>query len=149
MLHLAQVKKNVISGELELKLLAYQKSEHLWAISNPESLPLHIKDVFNEGLLVLVELSEKGEIIRIQEAKDWILELIEMFLTNGAITPDFIAKEQAKVEQWRQELASQSQDLTRKHLEIETRREQLQELEESLNQEKEKLESKIKNEEIN
>ncbi len=140
MLHLAQVQKNLTSGEMELKLLAQQKSEHIWGVSNSESLPLDEANSLSEGLLVLVECNENSQIVGIKEAKDWVVNLVRQYLTNQAITPEFVEKEQARIEQWRQEITAQSLDLTRRNLEIETRREQLQELETSLQQEKEDLE---------
>jgi hypothetical protein len=139
MLHLAQVKKNIISGELELQLLACQKSEFQWGICQDKFVSLMTEKPLNEGVLVLVELDADIQIISIREAKDWILNLIRQYLTDGDITPDFIREEQARIEKWRQELTSQSQDLTRIRLEIEAQREELQQLEESLNWEKEKL----------
>jgi hypothetical protein len=145
MLNLAQVKKNLISGETELQLLARQKSDCVWEISQSEALPLDQSNCLSEGLLVLVDLGEENRILSITEAKDWVLGLVKQYLTNSAITPEFVKQEQAKIEQWRQEIASKSQDLTRRYLEIETRREQLQELEETLTREKEKLALKMKN----
>ena len=142
MLYLAQVAKNSNSGNMELQLLAFQKSDNLWGLGNWDSLSLNQGNSLSEGLLVLVECNENQEIISIKDAKDWILDLVHKYLTNSIITPELIKEEQAKVEQWRQELASQNQDLTRRNLEIETRREQLQELEETIKEEKEKLEFK-------
>jgi small-conductance mechanosensitive channel len=60
------------------------------------------------------------------------LDIIEHHFEQGVITPEFVQKEQEKIEIWRQEITSQSQDLTRRQLEIETRREQLEELEKKL-----------------
>ncbi|MDJ0713646.1 MAG: hypothetical protein QNJ54_05445 [Prochloraceae cyanobacterium] len=144
MLYLAQVKKNIISGDIELELLARQKSEHIWKVSESKFIPLNQEKSLNEGLLVLAELDDNAQIIKIKEAKKWILSLVTEYLSNNSITPEFVQKEQERVEKWRQEIALTSQDLTRRSLEIETHREQLQELEENLMREKEKLASKIK-----
>ncbi|MGK7872853.1 MAG: hypothetical protein AB4426_05930 [Xenococcaceae cyanobacterium] len=141
MIHLAQVQRNPTSSKMELHLLAHQKSEHIWGVSKSESLSLDEENSLSEGLLVLVECSENKEILSIQEAKDWVLGLVKKYLTNGAITPEFVEEEQARVEQWRQEITLQSQDLSRQRLEIETLREQLQDLEASLERDKEKLET--------
>ncbi|WP_013320943.1 hypothetical protein [Gloeothece verrucosa] len=142
MLYLAQVNKNTISGEMELQLLAHEKSEEIWEVSHSNSLsfPFHHYCDLAEGLLVLVEMSEPEQIQKIKPAKDWILKMIEKHLKDNKITPEFVEKEQERIEQWRQEITGQSLDLTRRHLEVETRRDQLQELEISLKQEKEKLE---------
>ena len=57
---------------------------------------------------------------------------MQHYFDKGVITEAFIKKEQEKIETWRQEITAQSQDLTRRQLEIETRREQLEELEQKL-----------------
>jgi hypothetical protein len=148
MLHLARVAKNNISGKLELQLLACQKSEFQWAFCEKKYLPLNQKTSFNEGLLMLVELGADSQIISFRDANDWVLNLIRQYLASGNVNPDFIAQEQARIERWRQELTSQNQDLTRIRLEVEIRREELQQLEETLNQEKEKLEIQARDIEI-
>lgn len=64
-----------------------------------------------------------------------MLDLIGTYLTTG-ITPDFLRQEAERAEQWRQSLTLQNQDLARRTLELEARREQIQALEESLKREK-------------
>lgn len=142
MLHLAQVKKNPTSGEIELQLLAQQQSEKVWLIANSQSLTISPKTDLGEGLLVLVELGGDREILNIKEAKDWILNLVRQYLTEEPITSELVEAERARIEQWRQEIAMKSLDLTRRHLEIETHRDQLQELESNLRQEQEVLENR-------
>ncbi|HEY9612489.1 hypothetical protein [Allocoleopsis sp.] len=148
MLHLAQVQHNESAGGVELQLLARQNSEHTWAVINPESIPLTNSKPLNEGSLILVELSENHEIVSIQPAKDWVLDLVEKYLTIE-VNPTFLQEEAERVEQWRQDLTLQSQDLTRRNLELEARREQLQTLEEELKEEKQKLEQRNKESESN
>lgn len=140
MLYLAQVTRDPISGDIKLLILAYQQAEHIWATSNSEVLPIGQENCLPEGLLVLVEINDNRQITEIKEAKDWIVSLIGQYLSESSITPEFVQQEQARIEQWRQEIASQSLDLTRRYLEVETQREQIQELEASLKLEKEKLE---------
>ncbi|MGK7937091.1 MAG: hypothetical protein AB4206_15065 [Xenococcaceae cyanobacterium] len=139
MLHLAQVQQNSTSGEMELKLLACQKSENVWHIGESQCLPLADPSSWGEGALVLVECGNQGQIVNIKEAKDLVLSLLAKSHDNNIITPQFVEAEQAKVEQWRQEITSHSLELNRRALEIETRREQLQELEQILKQDQEKL----------
>ena len=133
MLHLAQVKKNPNSGEMELSLLASQTSQNLWEIMSGENVPNKIIIGFEDGVLVLVKLDNNQEILEIEEAREWVMDLVKTYLTNGVITPEWIEKEQEKVEQWRQEITAKSLDLTRRQLELETQKEQLQELEGKLN----------------
>ena len=141
MLHLAQVQKNKSVDGLELRLLARQHSENTWALINPENVSCTNTDSFNEGMLVLVELSDKQELISIQNAKDWVLDFVHKYLVTG-VSPTFLQEEAERIEQWRQDLTLQNQDLTRRHLEMEARREQIQTLEEELKRDKQQLEEK-------
>jgi hypothetical protein len=148
MLHLAQVQNNQTEGGVELRLLARQQSENSWALINSENIPLTNTNFLNEGWLVLVELSDEREVLNIQDAKDWVLDLVQKYLTIG-VSPTFLREEAERTEQWRQDLTLQSQDLTRRHLEMEARREQIQTLEEDLKREKQQLEELKKNTDSN
>ena len=139
MLYLAQVKKNTSSGETQLELLAEKKADNIWYLKDSKYLSSTQEIAWSEGVLVLVECDNNYQTIKIQEAKDWVLSLVENFLSSNAISPEFVEREKLKIEEWRREIAAESQDLTRRYLEIETRREQLQELEEKLQREQQKL----------
>ena len=139
MLHLAQVQKQELSAKLSLRLLACQEAEYTWMVITKEAnIPVvemasgaKIELVLHEGMLVLTELSSMGEIESIQDATPWVLEMLQTYLSNG-ITPDFLQQEFERAEKWRQTLSLQSQELARRSLELEARREQIQALEESL-----------------
>ena len=90
---------------------------------------------FPEGMLVLVELSPQGEVLSLQDATTWVLDLVKTYLTSG-VTPEFLKAETERSEQWRQSLTLQNQDLSRRSLEVEARREQIQALEESFKRDK-------------
>ena len=82
MLYLAQVTKNPYLNELELQLLVMETNEHLWQqtsgtlyMENRETL-----ESFNEGVLVLVEIDENQQILQINSAINWILDIIKEFL---------------------------------------------------------------------
>ena len=136
MLYLAQVHKNQFLDQFQLKLLARQEGEDLWLTIPEEAFILLGKgNTLNEKLLVLVELSSTGEIERIEEATNWVLEIVEKYLATG-ITPEFLRQEAERAEQWRQDLTLQNQDLARRSLELEARREQIQALEENRMREK-------------
>ncbi len=139
MLYLAQVEINPDLGEIQLQVLARQESEYVWEVDNSETLLLTKESSLCAGVLVLVEIGQDQQIISIQEAKDWILSILQQHLTKNAINPQFIKTEQSKVESWRQEITAQNLELNRRALEIETRREQLQELEQELKRDKEEL----------
>ena len=134
MLYLAQVTKNPYLNELELQLLVMETDEHLWQktsgtlyMENRETL-----QQFNEGVLVLVEVDENKQILQIDNAKNWILDIIENFLSEPRLTPEFIQQEEERIEEGRQEITSKNLDLTRRQLELETQREQIQAVESSL-----------------
>ncbi len=146
MLYLAQVQKKEILGEISLQLLAGQNSDETWAMLFEETVltvpPDLAQNVLNEGVLVLADIGENSLILNIQAATNWVLELVDKYLTTG-FTPDFLQLEAQKAEDWRQSLTLQSQELSRRSIEVEARREQIQNLEAKLQQEKQLLESSI------
>ena len=131
MRHLAQVQINPLTGHQQLLVLAHEQEDGSWQVGDRLEISFDV-DSFAVGMLVIVKLDESHKIISIHNATDWLLDVVKQHFAKGVITPDFILKEQAKIETWRQEITSQSQDLTRRQLEIETRREQLEELEKKL-----------------
>ncbi len=142
MLYLAQVQNQEFFGEPTLQLLACQNADDTWAILAEKKvltlptdcgieLNIFPTNVLNEGVLVLADIGENGEVLKMREAKNWVLELVEKYLTT-AITPDFLQEEAEKAEKWRQSLTLQSQELSRRLIEVEARREQIQTLETKL-----------------
>ncbi|MEG4284658.1 hypothetical protein QUB68_16135 [Microcoleus sp. A006_D1] len=146
MLYLAQVQKKEILGEISLQLLACQNSDETWAMLFQETVltlpPDFAQNVLNEGMLVLADIGENSKVLNIEAATNWVLELVQKYLTTG-FTPDFLQQEAQKAEEWRQSLTLQSQELSRRLIEVEARREQIQNLEAKLQQEKQLLESSI------
>ncbi|MGB7522500.1 MAG: hypothetical protein WA896_22950 [Spirulinaceae cyanobacterium] len=141
------MQKNTISGKMELQILARQEADGKWSLGDEKPVSLLEESLtegpmIGEGNLVLVDLKEDGTIISAEEAQDWVLGLVNQFLGNNTASSGSMEAEKTKIEEWRQELTLKNQDLTRRLLEIETREEQMQELEESFKREKEELESK-------
>ena len=141
MLYLAQVQKQPISGETKLQILAYETNDNIWQVDTSESLTLNQDMSIKEGVLVLLERNTDGTIVSVTEAKEWILSILQQYLTKNAINAQFISEEKKKIEQWRQEITSQNLELNRRFLEIETRREELQQLEQSLKSKQEELQN--------
>jgi hypothetical protein len=139
MLHLAQVTQTDPGGKVKLQLLAQQKAEHAWAVLTDEDVSLWCDADYLTGALVLLELSPTKQVQHISDATGWVLEMMEQYLSFG-ITPAILQEEVQRAEQWRQSLTLQSQELGRRALEMEARRDQIQELEENLKAEKQKLE---------
>jgi hypothetical protein len=136
MLYLARVHKNDFLYQYQLRLLARQESQNFWLTISEESLILSGEgNTISNKLLVLVELSPTGEIETIEDATDWVIDLVRIYLSTG-ITPEFLKQEAVKVENWQQSLTLQNQDLARRSLELEARREQIEALEESLKRER-------------
>lgn len=140
MLYLAQVHKNDFLDQYQLRLLARQESENFWltiadgdgvALATETLIILGKANTMSNNLLVLVELSPTGEIQRVEDATPWVINLVQTYLSTG-ITPEFLQQEAEKVESWRQNLTLQNQDLARRSLELEARREQIEALEESI-----------------
>ncbi|MBF2002804.1 MAG: hypothetical protein IGS38_19025 [Synechococcales cyanobacterium M58_A2018_015] len=142
MMHLARVKTKDPEGRVQLQLLAQQKAEHAWATIPEDEGTLWLDSAvdYSEGAWVLVELTAKRQLQHIQDATPWVLEVIQQYLSMG-ITPTVLHEEVQRAEQWRQSLTLKSQELQRRTLEMEARREQIQELVENLKLEKERLES--------
>jgi hypothetical protein len=120
-------------------LLARQQEDGTWSVGESSIVPIERPIPYADGVLVLTELTPAGEVSTPREARDWILEVIEKYLSSDAITPEFVSREEQRIERWRQEITVGSLELTRRNLEIETRRDQLQELEASLKLERERL----------
>jgi len=140
MLHLAQVKPSSLSGVVELQLLAHQQSDGYWELDDRQSLSCEMDVEFAEGVLVLVELAEDDGVIAIDNATDWVINLIKSHLTLKSKESEAIETEKTRIEQWRQEITAKSLDLTRRQLELETHQEQVQELEAKLKEERAQLE---------
>lgn len=141
MLHFAQVQKEATTGETKLRLLARQESEHTWAlIEEAEVISAAETDVWNNGSLVLVELSPTSQVLSIKDATDWVLDLVKNYLTSE-INLDFLQQERVRVEEGLQTLTLEKLDLSRRLLEVEARREEIQELEAKLQQQMKDLDS--------
>lgn len=145
MFYLAQVVRYGISSKLGLKLLANQEAEHTWVLVSDRNTILDVETLLGdcypftlaEGLLVLLEVSpDYSQIYSIHNAANWVLELVQTYLTTG-ITPMFLQQEMERAEKWRQNLTLQTQELSRRALEVEARREQIQALEANVRREQE------------
>mgnify|MGYP001091426856 CR=1 FL=1 len=141
MLYLAKICRQGKTDNRFLHLLAQQKSEHFWSLLMQDDALIEAPELSSvgDGVLVLVELSSQKEVISIEDASGWVLELVEKYLTMG-ISPDVLHQEAERIEAWRQELTLQNQDVARRALEIETRRDQIQELEKKLELERKNIE---------
>ncbi len=140
MIYLAQVQKNEFLDQMQLRLLARQESETTWAIDAEDTVnPIILLGksiLLSEKSLVIVRLSATGEVENIEDATNWVIDLVKTYLTQG-ITPNWVDQEAKRAEEWRQYLTLENQDLARRSQELEARREQIEALEETLKREKE------------
>ena len=128
MLHLAQVQKQEHPGEPQLRLLARQDFETAWVvIAETPVIPSPEAGAWNDGVLVLVDLSPTQQVLSIQDATKWVVGLVSDYLTGG-ITPAFLAQEKERIEQGLQSVTLEKQELARKTLEVEARGEEIQDL---------------------
>lgn len=140
MQYLAKVQKKAFLGGAELTLLAEQTSESTWILLPSERIVETTRLLaFQEGNLVLVELDNLNQITTVQDATPWVLHLVEHYLAYG-VTPEALEQEIERAERWRQSLTLKSQEVDRRALETAARRDEIQELERSLKQEREELE---------
>jgi chromosome segregation ATPase len=130
-LYLAEVQKNrrgmMGGGKPEFRLLACQRTEQSWsAVPGEEVIPAP-EDANNyaAGVLVMVELSANKQVQRHSEAGRQLVSILQGFsrLQEKAKT------QEAEIEQWKESLTYQSQELNRRELELEARQEELQQLE--------------------
>ncbi len=139
MRYLARVHKPDTAGHAELQLLAAERTTDQWALSQ-ETVPLaesHAQQ-FNDQQLVLTDLDLDLKVTAIEDATDWVMELVSQYLSGG-VSPNFLKQESDRLEQWRQALTLQNQELSRRVLEMEARREQIQEMENELQREKTRM----------
>jgi len=142
MQYLAKVQKKAFLGGAELSLLVEQTSESTWALLPSERIVETTRLLaFQEGNLVLVELDSLNQIVAVQDATAWVLGLVEHYLAYG-VTPEALEQEIERAERWRQSLTLKSQEVDRRALETAARRDEIQELERSLKQEREELETR-------
>jgi chromosome segregation ATPase len=137
-LYLAEVHKKTgfMGVKTELKLLARQQSEQNWStLPGEEMIPVEIANDYNAGVMVLVELDNNQQVKKVQDANRHLVGILKNF---SRMREKFRTQEE-EIEGWKQSLIYQSQELTRREVDIEVRSEELQQLE----SESKKIESQL------
>jgi len=130
-LYLAEVKKQtrgLMGGnKAELKLLASQRNDQAWSpVPREELISCENVNQFGEGALVIVNLGNNQQVQGTPELAG--ARLVRILQTYTRLLEK--SKEQEEeIEQWKQSLTYQSQELARREMEMETRIEQLEEKE--------------------
>ena len=137
MQYLAKVDSKYSQGLTELQLLASNPSEGAWELISPARTIATSQTIeFNEQVLVLLELNDDEQVSNIKDATEWVVDFVAEYLTQG-LTPQGLTEELERVEQWRQSLTLQTQEVRRRALETAARRDEIQNLEKRLKLEKE------------
>jgi chromosome segregation ATPase len=134
-LYLAEVQKQkggLLSGggKTELKLLACQRTDQNWNTVSEEVIAAEDASKLNDGALVLVELNPNRQVQRIQEAGRPLVNILQNFSRQ---LEKFKLKED-EIDQWKQSLTFQAQELNRREMDMEVRSEQLHNMEDELQQ---------------
>jgi chromosome segregation ATPase len=131
-LYLAEVQKQkggLLGGgaKTELKLLASQKNDQQgWSQVPEEAIATEEGGKLNDGALVLVELNPNRQVQRIQEAGRPLVNILQNFSRQ---VEKFKVKEE-EIDQWKESLTFQAQELNRREIEMEERSAHLQQLQE-------------------
>ncbi len=128
MLYLAEIHKKpgFMAAKTALKLLARKQSEHNWnPVPGEELVPFEAGNDYNQGVLVLVELDTNQNIKNVQDATRQLVGILKNF---SRMREKFKTQEE-EIEGWKQSLIYQSQELTRREVDMEARAEELQQLE--------------------
>ncbi|AFZ02389.1 pilus motility taxis protein HmpF [Calothrix sp. PCC 6303] len=133
MLYLAEVQKQkggLLGGgnKAELKLLACQRNDQSWSGVSDESVIPDDASKLNDGALIMVELTPQRQVQRIQEAGRPLVTILQNFSRQ---LEKFKVKEE-EINQWKDSLTYQAQELSRRELEMEDRIAQLEQMEEEL-----------------
>ncbi|MDF5728755.1 MAG: pilus motility taxis protein HmpF [Rhizonema sp. PD38] len=127
MLYLAEVQKQKGGllgggGKTELKLLACQRTDQSWSTVSEEVIGTEEASKLNDGVLILVELNPNRQVQRIQEAGRPLVNILQNFSRQ---LEKFKVKEE-EIDQWKQSLTFQAQELNHREMDMEARLEQLQ-----------------------
>ncbi|NTW20485.1 MAG: hypothetical protein HGA42_13190 [Nostocales cyanobacterium W4_Combined_metabat2_030] len=130
MLYLSEIQKQrggLLSGggKSELKLLASQRSDQNWSSVPDETIVADEASKFNDGALVLVDLSPNRQVQRIQEAGRPLVNILQ----NLSRQVERFKLKEEEIDQWKQSLNLQVQELNRREMEMESLWEQVQKLE--------------------
>jgi chromosome segregation ATPase len=144
-LYLAEVQKQkggLLGGgsKTELKLLACQRTDQNWSAGSEEIITAEEASKLNDGALILVELNPQRQVQRIQEAGRPLVNILQNFSRQ---LEKFKLKEE-EIDQWKESLTFQAQELNRREIEMEMRLEQLQQMEDDfqrLDTEKQEVET--------
>ncbi|MGF1458256.1 MAG: pilus motility taxis protein HmpF [Leptolyngbyaceae cyanobacterium] len=133
MLYLAEVQRKsgfMGGGKPDFKLLACQRGDIWTGVPGDETIPAPDDATYNGGALVMVELTNNRQIKRHYDAGRPLVGILQNFSNQNKKSKS----QEEEIEQWKQSLTFQSQELNRRELELETRQEQVEQAEADLEQ---------------
>lgn len=134
MLYLAEVQKQktfIGTPKAEIKLLAFQRADSSWNPVQPEEvIPAEEANNFNAGALVLADLNANRQVQRVQEAGRPLVSMLQTFSRHL----EKAKCQEGEIEQWKESLRFQSEEMSRRQMEMEARLEQLEQIEEEYKQ---------------
>ena len=134
MLYLAEVQKKsggfIGGGKADFKLLACQRGDTWTGVPGEEVIAAPDDANYNAGALVMVELSNNRQVQRHYDAGRPLVGILQNFSNQAKKSKS----QEEEIDQWKQSLTFQSQELNRRELELETRQEQVEQAEADLEQ---------------
>lgn len=136
MLYLAEVQKQKIGfmggSETKLKLLACQHQDQSWSVvPGNEVINGEEANNFGEGALIVVNLGTNRQLQgNLESASKRIISVLQGFSRLLEKTKN----QEEEIEQWKESLTIQSEELSRREIEMETRLEQLEHMEQDYQQ---------------
>ena len=124
MLYLAEVSKKTgfMGAKTEIRLLARQQSDQNWvALPGDEIIATDAANDYASGVLVLVELGPNNQLKGIEEATRQLIRILKDY----SKTKEKFVNQEEEIEGWKQSLIYQSQELTRREVDMESRAEEL------------------------
>lgn len=135
MLYLAEVQKQKVktgfmgSAKAELKLLAYQRADQSWTpVPGEEAIAAEEVNHLNPGALVLADLNPNRQVQQVREAGRPLVGILQAFSRQLEKSK----AQEEEIEQWKQSLTYQSEELNRRNMEMEARLDQLQHIEDDV-----------------
>lgn len=128
MLYLAEVHKKsgfIGGGKADFKLLACQRGDVWTGVPGDESIAAPDDASYGAGALVMLEINANRQVQRHYEAGRPLVGILQNFSNQAKKSKS----QEEEIDQWKQSLTFQSQELNRRELELETRQEQLEQAE--------------------
>lgn len=135
MLYLAEIQKQTKSFlggvETRLKLIACQRNDQSWSLVTNESITAEEANDFGDGALVVINLGVNRQPQgKIEPASQKIIGVLK----NFSRLLEKNQEQEQEINQWKESLAIQSEELSRRQLEMEARLEHVEQMEEEFQQ---------------